>query len=304
MPQPSAEVLHALTTSLSAAFSKGLSGVKPQYLRIATVVPSSAASNTYGWLSDLPGIKEWVGDRQLAQLSQQGYTINNKTWESSIRVRRENIEDDQIGQYSVIAQAYGQQVSEFPDTLSFPMLVAGFTTLCFDGQNFFDTDHPMAGGTYSNIVGDVETDAGEPWFLIDESQVLKPILFQDRRAFDFKSLDDLNSEHTFLKNEFLFGVDGRCNVGFGFWQTACASRAPLNTANYEKAVAVLQGMKRESGSPLGIRPTTLVVGPKNRAAAKKVIDAQLVDGGDSNIYYKDVDIVDSPFITTPAAPAP
>ncbi|MCE9890735.1 Mu-like prophage major head subunit gpT family protein [Kluyvera intermedia] len=304
MPQPSAEVLHALTTSLSAAFTKGLTGVTPQYLRIATVVPSSAASNTYGWLSDLPGIKEWVGDRQLTELSQQGYTINNKTWESSIRVRRENIEDDQIGQYSVIAQAYGQQVSEFPDTLSFPMLVAGFSTLCFDGQNFFDTDHPMAGGTYSNIVGDVTTDAGEPWFLIDESQVLKPILFQDRRAFDFKSLDDLNSEHTFLKNEFLFGVDGRCNVGFGFWQTACASRAPLNTANYEKAVAVLQGMKRESGSPLGIRPTTLVVGPKNRAAAKKVIDAQLVDGGDSNIYYKDVEIVDTPFITTPAAPAP
>lgn len=304
MPQPSAEVLHALTTSLSAAFTKGLAGVTPQYLRIATVVPSSAASNTYGWLSDLPGIKEWVGDRQLTQLSQQGYTINNKTWESSIRVRRENIEDDQIGQYSVIAQAYGQQVSEFPDTLSFPMLVAGFSTLCFDGQNFFDTDHPMAGGTYSNIVGDVTTDAGEPWFLIDESQVLKPILFQDRRAFDFKSLDDLNSEHTFLKNEFLFGVDGRCNVGFGFWQTACASRAPLNAANYEKAVAVLQGMKRESGSPLGIRPTTLVVGPKNRAAAKKVIDAMLVDGGDSNIYYKDVEIVDTPFITTPAAPAP
>ncbi|WP_438436653.1 Mu-like prophage major head subunit gpT family protein [Kluyvera georgiana] len=302
MPQPSAEILHALTTSLSAAFTKGLSGVTPQYLRIATVVPSSAASNTYGWLSDLPGIKEWVDERQLAQLSQQGYTINNKTWESSIRVRRENIEDDQIGQYSVIAQAYGQQVSEFPDTLSFPMLVAGFTTLCFDGQNFFDTDHPMAGSTYSNIVGDVATDAGEPWFLIDESQVLKPILFQDRRAFDFRSLDDLNSEHTFLNNEFLFGVDGRCNVGFGFWQTACASRAPLNTANYEKAVAVLQGMKRESGSPLGIRPTTLVVGPKNRAAAKKVIDAQLVDGGDSNIYYKDVDIVDSPFITTPPAP--
>ncbi|MGF7271162.1 Mu-like prophage major head subunit gpT family protein, partial [Klebsiella pneumoniae] len=54
------------------------------------------------------------------------------------------------------------------------------------------------------------------------------------------------------------------------------------------------------GSPLGIRPTTLVVGPNNRAAAKKIIDAMLVDGGNSNIYYKDVEIVDSPFITTPA----
>ncbi|HGW8460450.1 TPA: Mu-like prophage major head subunit gpT family protein [Klebsiella pneumoniae] len=303
MSQPSAEILHALSTSLSAAFTKGLAGVKPQYLRIATEVPSGSASNTYGWLSDLPGIKEWVGDRQLALLSQQGYTIPNKTWENSIRVKRENIEDDQIGQYSVIAQAFGQQIAEFPDTLSFPLLVAGFTTLCFDGQNFFDTDHPMAGGTYSNIVGD-GTETGEPWFLIDESQVLKPIIYQKRRAFDFKSLDDLNSEHTFLQNEFLFGVDGRCNVGFGFWQTACASRAPLTTANYEKAVKVLQGMKRDSGSPLGIRPTTLVVGPNNRAAAKKIIDAMLVDGGDSNIYYKDVDIVDTPFITTPAAPAP
>lgn len=301
MPTPNAEILHALTTSLSAAFTAGLSGVEPQYLRIATEVPSGSASNTYGWLSDLPGIKEWISDRQLAVLSQQGYTISNKTWESSIRVKRENIEDDQIGQYSVIAKAFGRQVSEFPDTLSFPLLVAGFNTLCFDGQNFFDTDHPMAGGTYSNIVGN-GTETGEPWFLIDESQVLKPILYQNRRPFKFVSLDDLNSEHTFLKNEFLYGVDGRCNVGFGFWQTAVGSRAPLNVANYEKAVEVLQGMQRADGSPLGIRPTTLVVGRKNRAAAKRVIDAMLVNGGDSNIYYKDVDILNSPFIVTPAAP--
>ncbi|HBS7910510.1 TPA: Mu-like prophage major head subunit gpT family protein, partial [Klebsiella pneumoniae] len=105
MPQPSAEILHALTTSLSAAFTRGLAGVTPQYLRIATEVPSGSASNTYGWLSDLPTIKEWVSERQFAQLSQYGYTIANKTWENSIRVKRENIEDDQIGQYSVIAQA-------------------------------------------------------------------------------------------------------------------------------------------------------------------------------------------------------
>lgn len=119
----------------------------------------------------------------------------------------------------MIAQAFGQQVAEFPDTLSFPLLVAGFTTLCFDGQNFFDTDHPMAGGTYSNIVGDIATDKGESWFLIDESQVLKPILTRSAALFN-RALDDLSSEHTFKNNEFLYGVDGRCNVGFGFWQTA------------------------------------------------------------------------------------
>lgn len=300
----SPEIMHALTTALSAAYVNGLKGVTPQYLRIATVVPSGSASNTYGWLSDLPGIREWVGDRRLAELEQHGYTISNKTWENSIRVKRESIEDDQIGQYSVIAQGFGRQVGVFPDTLAFKLLSEGFSNLCFDGQNFFDTDHPMAGGTYSNIVGD-GTETGEPWFLIDESQILKPILYQNRREFDFVALDDFNNEHTFLKNEFLYGIDGRSNVGFGFWQTAVASRAPLTTANYEKAVAVLQGMKRDDGEPLGITPTTLVVGRNNRAAAKKVIEAQLVDGGDSNIYYKDVEIVNSPFIVTPAAtPAP
>ncbi|MEQ9865055.1 Mu-like prophage major head subunit gpT family protein [Pectobacterium aroidearum] len=299
MPAPSAEVLHALTTSLSASFTAGLAGVKPQYLRIATEVPSSTASNTYGWLSDLPGIKEWIGERQLAVLSQRGYSIFNKTWESSIRVKRENIEDDQIGQYSIIAKGYGQKVGIFPDTLSFKLLSEGFTTQCFDDQYYFDTDHPMAGGTYSNIVGD-GTETGEPWFLIDESQVLKPILYQNRRPFKFTSMDDLNNEHTFKNNEFLYGVDGRSNVGFGFWQTAVGSRAPLTVANYEKAVDILSGMKRDDGEPLGITPTTLVVGRQNRAAAKRIIDAMLVDGGDSNIYYKDVDILNSPFIVTPA----
>ncbi|EMB2530050.1 Mu-like prophage major head subunit gpT family protein [Klebsiella pneumoniae] len=300
MPQPSAEILHALTTSLSAAFTKGLAGVTPQYLRIATEVPSSSASNTYGWLSDLPEIKEWIGERQLAVLSQQGYTVTNRTWESSIRVKRETIEDDQLGQFSIIASGFGRKIGVFPDTLAFKLLSEGFSSLCFDGQYFFDTDHPMAGGTYSNIVGDIATDTGEPWFLIDESQVLKPILFQNRRPFKFVSLDDLDNPHTLLNNEFIYGVDGRCNVGFGFWQTAVGSRAPLTTANYEKAVDLLLGMVRDDGEPLGINPTTLVVGRKNRAAAKKIIDAMLIDGGDSNVYYKDVDIVNSPFITTPA----
>lgn len=269
MPQPSAEILHALTTSLSAAFTKGLAGVTPQYLRIATEVPSSSASNTYGWLSDLPEIKEWIGERQLAVLSQQGYTVTNRTWESSIRVKRETIEDDQLGQFSIIASGFGRKIGVFPDTLAFKLLSEGFSSLCFDGQYFFDTDHPMAGGTYSNIVGDIATDTGEPWFLIDESQVLKPILFQNRRPFKFVSLDDLDNPHTLLNNEFIYGVDGRCNVGFGFWQTAVGSRAPLTTANYEKAVDLLLGMVRDDGEPLGINPTTLVVGRKNRAAAKK-----------------------------------
>ncbi|ELM9161424.1 Mu-like prophage major head subunit gpT family protein, partial [Escherichia coli] len=37
------EVLHALTTCLSAAYTRGLSGVTPQWQRIASEIPSSSA---------------------------------------------------------------------------------------------------------------------------------------------------------------------------------------------------------------------------------------------------------------------
>src|SRR5690606_7213693 len=159
-------------------YTRGLTAAKPQWSMIATEVPSTGAANFYGWLKDLPGIVEWTGARQLADMGKHGYSIENKTFESSISVSRDNVDDDQIGHYIVVAQNYGDQVAYFPDTLCYPILAAGFSTLCFDGQNYFDTDHPLEttpATTFSNVVGDPSTDTGEPWFLIDDTKVLKPV---------------------------------------------------------------------------------------------------------------------------------
>ncbi|NAX01443.1 phage head protein [Vibrio sp. V34_P3A8T189] len=293
-----AQVIEALFASMNASFVRGVDAAKPQWNMVATEVPSSGASNLYGWLKDLPEIKEWVGDRQLADIGKHGYQILNKTFESSISVKREDVEDDQIGQYSIIAQRFGDQATMFPDKLAYPLLVAGFTTLCYDGQNFFDTDHPLdttPATTFSNVVGDPSTDEGSPWFLLDTSQVLKPVIYQNRRPFVFKNMNP-NEEYTWFNNKLVAGVDGRCNVGFSFPQLAIGSKAVLNEANYEAAIQLMGAMKRADGTPLGVRPTTLVVGYQNRAAAKKLIDRMLIEGGDSNPYYKDVEIVVSPFI--------
>lgn len=290
------QILEALFTGMSAAYTKGLTAATPQWQKIATEVSSSTATNNYGWLSDLPGIKEWIGERQLATLGNHVYSITNKTWESSIRIKREHVDDDQIGQYSVIAENFGKQISLFPDELTYGLLKAGFTTPCFDGQYFFDTDHPMGGGTYSNIVGNITTDDGEGWYLIDDTQALKPIIFQNRRPFAFKNMNP-NEEFTWFNNELAAGTDGRCNVGFGFWQTAVASKAPLSKASYEKALEVLSGMKKTDGTPLGIQATRLVVGPRNRAAAKSLISVSLLEGGGSNPYFEDVEVVVNPYLS-------
>lgn len=294
-----AQVLEALQATMSAAYTRGLSAAKPQWSMIATEVPSSGAANFYGWLKDLPGIVEWTGARQLADMGKHGYSIENKTFESSISVSRDNVDDDQIGHYSVVAQNYGDQVAYFPDTLCYPILAAGFTTLCFDGQNYFDTDHPLEttpATTFSNVVGNPATDTGEPWFLIDDTKVLKPVVFQNRRPFVFKNMNP-NEEYTWFNNKYAAGVDGRCNVGFSFPQLAIGSKAALTKANYEAAKKQLQKMKKVDGTPIGVRPTKLIVGPENEAAAKALISMMLVDGGNTNIYYNDVEIVVSPLIT-------
>lgn len=290
-----AQVLEALQTAMSAAYSDGLGAAAPQWKKIATEVPSNTSANNYGWMKDLPGIQEWVGDRQLAELDKHGYQIENKTWESSISISKDNFDDNQLGIYSVLAKKYGEDVALFPDELSYPFLKLGFTTLCFDGQNFFDTDHPMAGGTYSNIVG-TGAEAGEPWFLLDTSKFINPIVFQNRRPFVFKNMQP-NSEYTWFNNKYAAGVDGRCNVGFSFWQLAVGSKAALTAENYEAAIQKMAGTKKANGTPLGVRHTTLVTGYGNRAAAMKILKTALTTGGETNIYFNDAEHVVSPYIT-------
>ncbi|EGU39938.1 Mu-like prophage major head subunit gpT family protein, partial [Vibrio scophthalmi] len=144
-------VIRNLYTALSAVFNKAFGDAKPQWQKVATQVPSSASENDYGWLGDWPSIEEWMGERQLATLKEHGYSIKNKTWESSIKVRREKVEDDQLGMYTIQAQQIGYDASMHPDSLVFPLLMNGFNELCYDGQYFFDEDHPMGNGTHSNV---------------------------------------------------------------------------------------------------------------------------------------------------------
>lgn len=293
-----AQILEALTVSMSAAYTKGLGAISPQWNRVATQVPSAGSSNFYGWLKDLPAIKEWLTTRQLVEVGSHGYQILNKTFESSIVIKREDVEDDQIGKYSVISENFGREAALFPDKNVYGLLAAGFTTLCYDGQNFFDTDHPLdttPATTFSNVVGDPATDTGAPWFVIDDMQVVKPIVFQERRPFDFQTMN-ATSEYTWFNNKFAAGVDGRHGYGFGFPQTAIGSKAALDEANFEAAKTTLAKMKKSNGTPIGTMARILVVGPSNEAAARKLIKREFLDNGQSNIYYNNVEIVVSPYL--------
>ena len=60
------------------------------------------------------------------------------------------------------------------------------------------------------------------WFLIDSKRVVKPVILQMRKDFDFEALEQ-NSETGFMRDVFYYGVRARYNVGFGDWRAAYGS---------------------------------------------------------------------------------
>src|SRR5699024_4226024 len=123
--------------------------------------------------------------------------------------------------------------------------------------------------------------SGNYWYLMDLSCVLKPIIFQKRREYAFRSMTDLNDDKVFMTDEFKFGVDARVNAGFGFWQQAFASNQTLTKTAFDSAWAAMSQFKGDKGARLGIKPTHLVVGSSNRAAALEAIKTQRLANGAS-----------------------
>lgn len=267
--------LNALFVAFKAVFQKAQTGTPTDWQKIATVVPSSTRSNTYAWLGQFPAFREWVGDRVLKDMAAHGYTIDNKKYESSIVVSRTDIEDDQIGVYAPLIEEMGRASTAHPNELVFALLKAGLTTKCYDGQNFFDTDHPVypnsdATGTAVSV-SNIQDGTGPAWYLLDVSRAIKPIIFQKRQDYDLKAMTRVDDESVFMRDEYRYGVDARVNAGFGFWQFAYCSKAPLTVENYEAARAAMMDFKSDGGRPLGVVPGMLLVPPALEGKARSLL---------------------------------
>lgn len=279
--------LNALYVAIKTAFNKGLKSDKVLWNRVATEVPSSTKEESYKWLGQFPRLREWIGDRVAKNLKAHSYSITNRKFETTVPISRDDIEDDNYGVFTPLFEEMGYAALTHPDELVFGLLAKGFDELCYDGQNFFDTDHKVGKSSVSNM----QAGSGVPWFLLDTNRPLKPIIFQKRRDYDLKARQDENSEANWQRDEFEYGVDARVNAGFGLWQLAFGSKADLTDANFDTAMESMMGLKSDEGRPLGVRPNLLVVGPKNRAKANQVIEVMNKDGGGSNPNYKAVEVL-------------
>lgn len=292
-PRPITPALLAdIFTGFNARFQGGFAGVTPTYSRFATDVPSSAASEKYAWLGQWPGMREWIGDRHVKELAGHSYEVVNKDFESTVKVPRNNIADDQIGIYAPMFTEMGRATAAFPDKLCADTLAAGLTGLCYDGQPFFDDEHPVGAGLVSNL----QAGGGAAWFLMDVSRALKPIIYQSRQAFDFTALDKPTDPNVFNRKEFIYGVDGRANAGYGFWQMAYASKADLSADNYSAARAAMAAFKDDEGKPLGVSANLLCVPGSLEGAGRRLLLNQMNAAGATNEWAGTAELLVLPWL--------
>ena len=111
--------------------------------KIAMTMPSSARDETYGWIGQFPNLREWIGPRHVQNLAASTFTITNRKFETTIGIKREDISDDQLGIFKPMVAEMGIAAKQHPDRLVFELLASGFAANCYDGQVYFDTDHPI-----------------------------------------------------------------------------------------------------------------------------------------------------------------
>lgn len=266
---------------------------------LAMTTTSHGMEEEYGWLGQFPGLREWIGDRHIKQLASHGFKIRNRKFESTVVVTREDIADDRVGVYTPMFKEMGRVSKQHPETMLFELLASGFDgdAVCYDGQSFFDAEHPIkVADMATELVSNVQAGSGAPWFLLDLSKAIKPMVWQDREKYEFQSLtDNTNGERVFMRDEYLYGIRARVNCGFGLWQLAFGSKATLDATNYEAAREAMMKFGGDRGQKLGIMPTHLVVGPSNEKKARALVNSDQNDGT-SNIWKGTAEIILTPFL--------
>jgi phage major head subunit gpT-like protein len=108
---------------------------------ISTPFESNQESETYRWLGMTPAMREWIGGRHAKGLNVQGMTIANKLFEATLEILVDDMRRDKTGQIMARVQELASRANSHWAKLLTALLIAGPTTLCYDGAYFFDTLH-------------------------------------------------------------------------------------------------------------------------------------------------------------------
>lgn len=114
---------------------------------------SDQDSESYAWLGMTPQLVEKHGQKRFQQLRDTVWEVKNVEYQNGISFPLKHILYDKTGQVQVRTAEFADRVNAHWATLVAPMILAGDSTVCYDGQYFFDTDHVEGdSGSQSNDI--------------------------------------------------------------------------------------------------------------------------------------------------------
>lgn len=146
-------------------------------------VTSDQATEEYAWLGTSPALREFIGGRTPAELKENSFTISNKDYEGSITIKSKDMRRDKLGMINIRINQLADRATDHPAKLVSNLIVSGESTVCYDGQYFFDTDHEEGdSGAQSNDLSRAIVAAATP----TEDEMVDSILAAIQAMYGFK----------------------------------------------------------------------------------------------------------------------
>lgn len=153
--------LDAANKTIRALFNQELSqrGEGEIVNALAMRTRSKAKTVEYNFLLAFDELREWIGERQIANLSVETFTIPNVKYESSLVVDRVDVESDSLGLYAPAIAERVQGYFRKRRSIFSDLLVNGATSgnNSYDGVSFFNASHPSDGNGASQSNFDTST---------------------------------------------------------------------------------------------------------------------------------------------------
>ncbi len=129
---------------------------------ISNYFTSNQASETYAFLGQSPAMRQWVGGRAAKGWAENGISVENKHYEATLEVQVKDMRRDKTGQVMARIQDLADRTNAHWASLLSTLMLNAPTTVCYDGQYFFDTDHTEGNNTTSQSNSITHTLSGSP----------------------------------------------------------------------------------------------------------------------------------------------
>lgn len=146
-----ADFVRALNATVRSVYDDAFASASGVWQEIATVMPSTQSEEPYAWIGEIPTMREFLDERTIKALKEYGFTIRNKTWEATIGVKREALEDEQTGQLRARVMGLAEAASAHYDELLFNLIASGGSANCYDGTPFYGNSHPGGGDNLTDL---------------------------------------------------------------------------------------------------------------------------------------------------------